>query len=76
MISGFILLTLAIMALITSLTLINRVGIDIIADMILIIVGFSVIILSVSRYPSLTLSCNVFFLDVNNSFFITFDESD
>jgi hypothetical protein len=24
----------------------------------------------------LTLSCNVFFLDVNNSFFITFDESD
>jgi hypothetical protein len=48
LIGGSVLFILAIMGLIVSLSLIHRVGVDIIVDIIFTIIGNSIIVLSVN----------------------------
>jgi len=75
LIGGSVLLILAIMTIVVNLSLINSVGAEIIVDIIFIIVGTSIIVLSVNILLSLIFLFDIFlFLGFDNSLFIKFDE--
>jgi len=76
LITGSILLILAIMAMVVSLSLIHTIGIKTLLDVVHIMVATSVIILSVDIILFFILLFNVFLLGFNNDFFVEFNDID
>jgi len=76
LITGCILLILAIMAMVVSLSSIHIIRIGILLDVVHIIVGGSVIVLSVNILLFFILLFNVFILGFNNYFFVECNDID